>query len=104
MNNNLKQLIDLVNAYIDKQCSTNEFCEQFTEIYNHHLIPNDQLSDDMLFFKKICYLCERYSPYEEDVLLPGKFFIDEKTFQCELLLILSEYNAINLEWKHQKIK
>ena len=87
-------LLDLVKRYLCKQFSTNEFCEQFTDICNHHLLPSPKSKYSVLL-QKICFLCERYSPYDEDISKHGNFFIDENTFQRELSLILSsEYGVL----------
>ena len=78
--NRKEQLYYLLEAFQKGEYTVCSFCDQFVEIYSKDAYDKSMTLKENEYMEQICRLAERYSPYEDDILLDS-FFIDKDTFK-----------------------
>ena len=98
--NNKEQLYYLVIAYHKNKYSTSNFCNQLTDIFYHHLEENDLEEKEYNLFMKLCEIADRYSEFDEDLLL-SNVFLSESQFRFEFNKMINNFTEImpNYNWK-----
>lgn len=72
-----RQLEFLLKAYMRNEYDIKTFCDEFTRIFYQAENDDDIISDsESSIFKNLANECERYSPYEDD-LLCSNYFVDD---------------------------
>ena len=86
-----EQLYYLLKEYSENRYTTDDFCDQFTIIYNTKLDYSDLNKTEEKLFHELAEITARFSPYEDDLKIKNVFFsendVKNKVAEvCEILL------------------
>ncbi|MEI5909658.1 hypothetical protein WAK64_21930 [Bacillus spongiae] len=88
------KLYYLLGEYSKENYDIKTFCEQFTIIFNNE-IDFEELNDlEYRLFSNLSKLTARFSPYDEDLILPNVYY-NEQDVKKEVLILQEILNKKN---------
>lgn len=60
---------------------TEDFCSWFSILYFHELNYDDLNEIEYKLFNELANIADRFSPYEEDLIIPNVYFNEREVFE-----------------------